>query len=116
MSDYLKNNPNVSEEDRRLCGIEPSATAFFLQGEKLAVDGKIDEAVSAFQKAVKLDSNLSLNSAKSLVFIGKTLVTQGQIDEGILAYNQAQELDSDLEISADDWNYICLKGSLNNQE
>ncbi|NEQ74358.1 MAG: hypothetical protein F6K23_15775 [Okeania sp. SIO2C9] len=55
--DYLKNNPNVSEEDRRLCGIEPSATAFFLQGEKLAADGKIDEAVSAFQKAVKLDSD-----------------------------------------------------------
>ncbi|NES05250.1 MAG: hypothetical protein F6K22_21960 [Okeania sp. SIO2F4] len=116
VSDYLKNNPNVSEEDRRLCGIEPSATAFFLQGEKLAADGNIDEAVSAFQKAVKLDSNLSLNSAKSLVFIGKTLVTQGQVDEAILAYNQAQELDSDLEISADDWNYICWKGSLNNQE
>ncbi|GGA03072.1 WD40 repeat domain-containing protein [Okeania sp. KiyG1] len=32
MSDYLKNNPNVTEEERRLCGVETSATALFLQG------------------------------------------------------------------------------------
>ncbi|MGB3511199.1 MAG: WD40 repeat domain-containing protein [Microcoleaceae cyanobacterium] len=106
VDDYLKNNPNVSEKDRRLCGVETSATAFFLQGKKLAVSGEINEAVSAFQKAVKLDSNFSFNSVKSLVFIGNKLVTHGQFD-------RAQKLESDVENSASDWNKLCWEGSMN---
>ena len=113
---YLKNNANVSQDERRLCGVEASATAFFLQGEQLAAEGNIDKAVSAFQKAVKLDSNFSLSSAAaSLVLMGKRLIEDDKFDEAILAYNQAQSLDSKLEISASDWNKLCWEGSVNEQ-
>ncbi len=112
VSNYLKNNPNVTEDERRICGVEPSATAFFLQGEHLAAEGNIDEAVSYFQKAVKLDSNLSFHSAAlSLLIIGKQLAKYDKIDEAITAYNQAQEFDPKLEITASDWNTLCWEGS-----
>ena len=115
VSDYLKNNPHVTEEERRLCGVEASATAFFLKGEHSAAEGKIDGAVSQFKQAVKLDPNFSLSSAASLLGIGKQFVKSGNLDQAILAYNQAQELDSQLEISASDWNQLCWEGSLNKQ-
>ncbi|MFM6197484.1 MAG: eIF2A-related protein, partial [Planktothrix sp.] len=116
VSDYLKNNPNVSDDERHLCGIEPSATALFLQGEKLAAEGNIEEAVSKFQQAEKLDSNFSLKlAAVSLLERGKKLAENDKIDEGILAYNQAQTLDSQLKIPASSWNTLCWKGSLNSK-
>ncbi|NEQ75679.1 MAG: hypothetical protein F6K23_23115 [Okeania sp. SIO2C9] len=115
MSDYLKNNPNVTEEERRLCGVEASATALFLQGEKLAAEGEINEAISAFQKAVKLDSDFSLNSAASLLRSGRKLIENQKFDEAISAYNQVKKLDLSLEISASDWDNLCRQGSLNKQ-
>jgi tetratricopeptide (TPR) repeat protein len=118
MSDYLKNNPNFEEKERNICGeVEPSATAWFLQGEHQAAQGNIDEAVSKFQQAVKLDPKYSLDwAAASLVRIGKSsLVEDNQFDEAISAFNQAQEFDSDLEIQASDWNKLCWQGSVNKQ-
>nr|MDJ0553734.1 hypothetical protein [Microcoleaceae cyanobacterium MO_207.B10] len=113
MSDYLKNNPNVTEEERGLCGVEASATALFLQGENLAVDGNINEAISKFQQAFQLDSNFSLYSAaKSLLKGGKQLIRSKNFDAGILAYEEAQKLDGKLEITGVDWNTICWHGSL----
>ncbi len=97
VNDYLKNNPKVSEDERQLCGIEASATAFFLQGEQLAAEGNIDQAVSAFQKAVKLDSNFSLSlAAASLLQIGEYLAAQQQIDEAILAFQRALDFNPSL--------------------
>ncbi|MCB8788777.1 WD40 repeat domain-containing protein [Planktothrix agardhii] len=113
---YLRNNPNPSDDERRLCGEKASGTALFLQGEKLAAEGNINEAVSKFQQAAKLDSNFSLKlAAPSLVRGGEQLAGNGKIDEGILAYNQAQTLDSQLKISASSWNTLCWKGSLNSK-
>jgi WD40 repeat protein len=96
VSGYLKNNPNVTEEERRLCGVEASATAWFLQGEKSAGKGNIDEAVDRFKRAVKLDSNFSLSSAASLVRSGKTLAENDKVDEAILAFKTALEFDPSL--------------------
>ena len=62
MSDYLKNNPNVTEEERRLCGVEVSATALFLQGEKLIEDKNFDAAILAYERAQKLDVNLEITA------------------------------------------------------
>ncbi|MGD1701334.1 toll/interleukin-1 receptor domain-containing protein [Dapis sp. BLCC M229] len=41
-------NPNVTEEERRLCGVETSATALFLQGEKLAAQGKVERKLKNY--------------------------------------------------------------------
>ncbi len=96
VSDYLKNNPNVTEEERRLCGVEASATAWFLQGEQSAGKGNIDEAVDQFKQAVKLDSNFSLNvAAASLVRSGESLATSN-VDTAILAFQAALEFDPSL--------------------
>ncbi|MCG5056617.1 MAG: AAA-like domain-containing protein [Limnoraphis sp. WC205] len=94
--DYLKNNPNVTEDERRLCGVEASATAWFLQGEQSAGKGKIDEAVDRFKQAVKLDSNFSLSSAKILVERGESLARNDKVNEAILAFQTALEFDPSL--------------------
>ncbi|WP_413167909.1 WD40 repeat domain-containing protein [Capilliphycus salinus ALCB114379] len=97
VSDYLKNNPNVTEEERRLCGVEASATAWFLQGEQLARQGNIDEAVDQFKQAVKLDPNFSLNlAAASLVRSGEWFAWSDEVDEAILAFQAALEFDPSL--------------------
>ncbi|MEA5538442.1 AAA-like domain-containing protein [Limnoraphis robusta Tam1] len=97
VSDYLKNNPNVTEEERRFCGVEASATAWFLQGEQSARRGNIDEAVSQFKQAVKLDSNFSLKlAAASLVRSGESLAERDKVDEAILAFKTALEFDPSL--------------------
>ncbi|WP_161809798.1 tetratricopeptide repeat protein [Lyngbya aestuarii] len=116
MSDYLKNNPNVTEDERRFCEVEASATALFLQGEHQAAQGKIDEAVSQFKEAVKLDPKYSLDwAAASFVRSGNLLVRVYKFDEAIAAFNQAQEFDSNIEITASDWNKLCWQGSVNKQ-
>nr|WP_084613273.1 hypothetical protein [Planktothrix rubescens] len=124
MTDYLKNNPNLEEKERQVCGqVEPSATALFLRGEKLTAEGNIKEAVPKFQQAAKLDSNFSLTwAAESLVRIGKRFIGYDEtgtpilkFEEAILAYNQAQELDPNLKISASDWNQLCWAGSINKE-
>ncbi|MFZ1026293.1 MAG: AAA-like domain-containing protein [Limnoraphis robusta] len=94
--DYLKNNPNVTEKERRLCGVEASATAWFLQGEQSAGKGKIDEAVERFKQAVKLDSNFSSSSAASLVKSGEWLAERDKVNEAILAFQTALEFDPSL--------------------
>ncbi|GGA03044.1 tetratricopeptide repeat protein [Okeania sp. KiyG1] len=89
---------------------------FFSYGEKLAAEGEINEAISAFQKAVKLDSDFSLNyAAASLLRSGRKLIKNQKFDEAISAYNQGKKLDSSLEIYAPDWDNICQQGILNKQ-
>ncbi|MEA5518485.1 AAA-like domain-containing protein [Limnoraphis robusta] len=96
VSDYLKNNPNVTEEERRLCGVEASATAWFLQGEQSAADDDIKDVVERFKQAVKLDSNFSLSSAASLVRSGESLAENDKVDQAILAFQAALEFDPSL--------------------
>ncbi|MEM1171852.1 MAG: hypothetical protein AAGJ08_22915, partial [Cyanobacteria bacterium P01_H01_bin.35] len=93
MSDYLKNNPNVTEEERRLCGVETSVTALFLQGEKLAAEGKVESAISAFQKAVKLGSNFPFNSA-----IAKELAQENKVKEAEKLLGAFIKLDENIDL------------------
>jgi len=90
MSDYLKNNPNLEEKERNICGeIEPSATVFFLKGEKLAAEGKLEEAISQFEQAVKLDSNFSLNVARIFLRMGRELIIENQrVESEIILFQQ----------------------------
>nr|WP_287325273.1 hypothetical protein [Okeania sp. SIO1F9] len=93
MSDYLKNNPNVTEEERRLCGVEASVTALFFQGEKLAAEGKVDSAISAFQKAVKLGSNFPFNAA-----IAKELAQENKVKEAEKLLRAFIKLDDNIDL------------------
>ncbi|NEO01433.1 MAG: tetratricopeptide repeat protein, partial [Moorea sp. SIO3I7] len=106
-----------------LCGVEASATVLLLQGEELALDGKIDEAIPKFEKALELDPSLEFDpqakaikmAAPFFVSEGMGLADQGKVDEALASYNKAQELDPKLEISANSWNELCWYGSLYNQ-
>ncbi|MEB3886847.1 AAA-like domain-containing protein [Lyngbya sp. CCY1209] len=102
VGDYLKNNPNVTDEERRYCGVDASATARFLQGEQLAAEAQIDEAVSRFQQAVKLDPNFRSSSAQILVKRGEFLARdEERVNRAILAFQNAVKLDSDLKFDPD---------------
>ena len=97
---YLRNNPNPSDDERRLCGEKASGKVLFLQGEKLAAEGKIKQAVSKFQQAAKLDSNFSLKlAAASLVLFGELLAENGKLDEAILGFQKALEFDPGLKFN-----------------
>ncbi|NET84225.1 MAG: hypothetical protein F6J94_20600 [Moorea sp. SIO1F2] len=123
VNDYLKNNPDVSDKERYLCGVEASATVFLLQGDKLADKGKINEAISKFEKALELNPSLEFDpqakarkiAAPFFVRQGMGLVFEGKVDQALASYKKAQELDPNLEISANDWNGLCWYGSLYNQ-
>ncbi|MGK7920972.1 MAG: tetratricopeptide repeat protein, partial [Trichodesmium sp.] len=103
MSDYLKNNPNLEEKERHLCGeIEPSATAFFLKGEKLAAELKFKEAFSQFEQAIKLDSNFSLNVARLFLRMGRKFIIEYQeVEVGIALLKQAQKWEPDIDLNPD---------------
>ena len=117
---YLRNNPNASENQRRLCNVQPSASAFVGQGNKLARDGDVEGAVAKFQKSLELDPSLNLDptteakrlAAPSLVTQGERLAEQGKIDEAIEAYQQAQQFNPTFPIGAWSWEKLCWNGSL----
>ncbi len=103
MSDYLKNHPNLEEKERHLCGeIDPSATAFFLKGEKLAAELKFKEAFSQFEQAVKLDSNFSLNVAIIFLRMGRKFIIEYQeVELGIALFKEAQTWQPDIDLNPD---------------
>ncbi|MDJ0531961.1 MAG: tetratricopeptide repeat protein [Xenococcaceae cyanobacterium MO_207.B15] len=64
LADYLSNRPEKLEE-LKICQtsslLKRAAPALVAQGEELAKDGKVEEAIANFQKALKWDSTLDLN-------------------------------------------------------
>ncbi|NEO05953.1 WD40 repeat domain-containing protein [Moorena sp. SIO3I8] len=109
VNDYLKNNPDVSDKERSLCGVEASATVFLLQGDKLADNGKIDEAITKFKKALELDPSLEFDShtrarkIAALFFVreGERLAEwNGKINEAISKFEKALELNPSLEFDS----------------
>jgi tetratricopeptide (TPR) repeat protein len=93
------------------------------QGNDLARQEKVEEAVAKFQQALQYDSTLNLNpelearrlAAPTLIEKGKELVQEGKVEEAIAAYAEAQTFDPTLEIYAEAWNSLCWFGSLHRQ-
>jgi tetratricopeptide (TPR) repeat protein len=86
----------------------------------LARQGKITEAIAAFNEAKKLDPSLKLNpeaealdvAATAKLDYGRVLARQGKITEAISIYAEAQTLNPGLKISGLYWNSLCWYGSL----
>lgn len=90
------------------------------EGENLARENDILNAVTNFQEALKLDPSLNINpqkkaqqlAAEGLVTKARTLIQEKKIKEAIAAYNQAEKVDPKVEIDANTLADICWRGSL----
>ncbi|OUL27508.1 WD40 repeat domain-containing protein, partial [Nostoc sp. 106C] len=99
------------------------------QGKELAKQIDIQGAVAKFKKAQQLTPNIDPEpetttldnnpeafarklAISELLSKGKELVSNGDVKQAISAYANAEKLDAKLEISADDWNSLCWRGSL----
>ncbi len=99
------------------------------EGEKLAKQGKVTEAIAAYKETQQLDPEIDLDpeteaidkepktialelAAPAKVEEGEKLAKFGKVEEAIAAYQQAQKLDPNLKISAQSWNTLCWFGSL----
>ncbi|NEQ36965.1 MAG: hypothetical protein F6K40_12060 [Okeania sp. SIO3I5] len=110
LNDYLITNPQELKE-LEICHTDErkkaASDSWVIEGEKLARESKgeaekLEEAVTAFEKALKWNPDLNLNPkvrAESLVEVeklieeGTKLAKQGKIEEAIEKYQRAKELD-----------------------
>ncbi|PLZ04561.1 AAA-like domain-containing protein [Fischerella thermalis] len=105
LQQYLISHPD-SLEKLKICQNQSlflaAAPTLVVQGEKLATEGKYEEAVAKFQKAKKWDSKLDINPE---VKAAPAFVTQG-IEQAILgdfsgtfkSLKQAQKLDPKIDL------------------
>jgi WD40 repeat protein len=88
-------------------------------GEKLAKIGNLEDAVSAFNKALQLDSSLDfqpkVKAASVLVQEGESLVRENKFQQALAAYTKAQNFEPTVEIPADSWKTLCRQGTLQKQ-
>ncbi|NEO70025.1 tetratricopeptide repeat protein, partial [Moorena sp. SIO3H5] len=95
-----------------------AAPAKIQEGAILAREGKIEEAISAYQEAQKLNPDIDLNqdteeidkdpkivahllAAQPKVIEGAILAREGKIKEAISAYQEAQKLNPDIDLNPD---------------
>jgi tetratricopeptide (TPR) repeat protein len=95
------------------------------EGEKLARQGQIQEAITSYTQALDFDPDIDLNpdtdaiendpQAVAYTWIieeGKWLAGQGKVQEAIIVYTQAQNLAPNLEISEIALDILCWQGTL----
>ncbi|MEL7039422.1 MAG: hypothetical protein AAFO04_27975 [Cyanobacteria bacterium J06592_8] len=94
VKDYLRNNSKVSASDRNLCqGVDTSIP----EGESLARQGKIEEAIAKFQRALKKDPSHKFDpeikakriAASSLIKKGENLARLGKVEQAKIQFQQA---------------------------
>lgn len=69
-----------------------AAKPHYSLGKALAKKGECEKAISAYRKALELDSN----SAEIYQSLGDTLVKSGELDEAVIVYHKAIELQPNL--------------------
>ncbi|MHC5859455.1 MAG: ribosome assembly protein 4, partial [Nostoc sp.] len=130
LNNYLVVHPEVLQELTE-CQTPPqlvqAATVLVIQGEKLARNEDVDNAVVKFRKAQEWDANLRFEpQAKAQEFVNKgkaeRLVDEGnsrlqekKFKEALAAYTEALKFDPKVEIPTSYWNTICWDGSLQKQ-
>jgi dipeptidyl aminopeptidase/acylaminoacyl peptidase len=107
LNDYLITHPQKLEE-LRICQtdsrLKEAAHSLVVEGEKLAREGKAEEAVAKFKKAAKWNPELKLNSnflvwakslaeAERLMEEGTKLAKEEKIEAAVEKYQRAKELD-----------------------
>ncbi|NEO53380.1 MAG: hypothetical protein F6K54_09970 [Okeania sp. SIO3B5] len=105
LNDYLISHPQELEE-LKICQtdsrLKKAASSWIIEGEKLAREGKIKEAVAIFEKALRWNSDLNLNpikraeslaEAEKLIEEGFKLAREGEIEVAVEKYKKAKELD-----------------------
>ncbi len=96
-----------------------NAAAQVENGEKLAKEGNLYDAVSAFNKALQLDSSLDFQpkakAAAILVAEGESFLRENKFQQALAAYTKAQNFEPKIEISADSWKTVCRQGTLQKQ-
>jgi WD40 repeat protein len=127
ISQYLATHATANE-DFKTCRTpltsDGEGLLAFSRGQELALQGKVTNAIAAFQEALRLHFNqldfapnmLAQQLAASYwVDQGLRLLQLGDAKQAMAAYAQAQKVDPTLEISAQAWNDLCWEGSLNQQ-
>ncbi|MBD2358319.1 tetratricopeptide repeat protein [Tolypothrix sp. FACHB-123] len=115
----LEWNPSLKFDPQARAKQLANASVLVEKGESLVQAGNLDGAIANFQQALQLDSSLDFKPktkvASILVEQGASLIREDKFKEALAAYTKAQQLDPKVEISADDWDKLCRKGSLQKQ-
>ncbi|MEH2316851.1 MAG: ribosome assembly protein 4, partial [Nostoc sp.] len=130
LNNYFIGHPEVLEElqscqtpSRKAQG----AATLVIQGEKLARNDDINDAVEKFGKAQQWDNKLKFDSqARAKEFVtkgkaepsvdeGKSRLEEKKFKEALADYTEALKFDPKVEIPADSWNSLCRQGSLQKQ-
>ncbi len=130
LNNYLVVHPEVLQELTE-CQTPPrlmqAATVLVIQGEKLARNEYVDNAVIKFRQAQQWDTNLKLEpqvkaqefvnkgKAERSVAEGNSRLQEKKFKEALAAYTAALKFDPKVEITADSWNRLCRDGSLQKQ-
>ncbi|MGF2014027.1 beta-propeller domain-containing protein [Nostoc sp. DedVER01b] len=130
LNNYLVVHPEVLQ-DLTECQTQPrlvqAATVLVMQGEKLAQNEDVDNAVVKFRQAQQWDANLKFEplvkaqelvnkgKAERLVNEGKSRLQEKEFKKALAAYTEALKFDPKVEIPTSSWNTICWRGSLQKQ-
>ncbi|MEH2416635.1 MAG: ribosome assembly protein 4, partial [Nostoc sp.] len=130
LNNYLVIHPEVMEELTECqtpSRLVQAATVLVIQGEKLARNEEIDNAVVKFRKAQQWNANLkfepqvkaqefvSKGKAERSVDEGNSRLGEQKFKEALAAYTKALKFDPKVEIRASSWNELCRQGSLQKQ-
>ncbi|MBD2610955.1 ribosome assembly protein 4 [Nostoc punctiforme FACHB-252] len=130
LNNYLIAHPEVLEELQSCqtpSRLAQAATVLVIQGEKLARNDDINNAVKKFNKAQQWDNKLKFDSqarakefvnkgkAERLVDEGNNPLQQKKFKEALAAYTAALKFDPKVQIPTSSWHAICWDGSLQKQ-
>jgi tetratricopeptide (TPR) repeat protein len=86
--DFTNSKRSYFLKFRRFSNNTEAAIAYYNQGYRLELEGKLNEASVAYCRAIELDSN----HCESYQFLGNILAKLGQLDEAIAYHQQASGL------------------------
>ena len=121
LQDYIATNPDLQQKTvncRNPQTLKAAAPALVAEARTKGMSGKPEAALSLFQEAKKLDSNISLEPQTEIssYFItkGERLAKEGDIKSALVAYDEVFKRDRNIKVSAASWERLCWHGILYN--